>query len=103
MTPKHSNFIKVFTNDIVIFDISKFKIIDLILPNAFFFPARIHHKGFRINNYIYSYGGITEKGIILHDFVEINLDLKKCNDVNLTSGDQLPPVYGHAVASVFYQ
>ena len=48
------------------------------MPNAFFFPGRIHHKGFRINNCIYSYGGITEKGVILHDFVEIDLDSKKC-------------------------
>jgi hypothetical protein len=78
MTPSDSNFIKAFTNDIVIFDIFSFKIIDLILPNTFFFPAWIHHKGFRINNCIYSYGGITEKGVILHDFVEIDLDSKKC-------------------------
>lgn len=102
MAPTDKNFIKVFTNEIVIFDISKLKMIDLISPNAFYFPARIYHKGFRINNSIYSYGGITEKGVILNDFVEIDLDLKKCNEANLTSDNQLPPVYGHAVASVFY-
>ena len=40
------------------------------MPNAFFFPGRIHHKGFRINNCIYSFGGITEKGIILNDVLK---------------------------------
>jgi hypothetical protein len=33
------------------------------------FENRIHHAGFKINNIIYSYGGLTEKGIILDEFV----------------------------------
>ncbi len=73
------------------------------MPNAFFFPGRVHHKGFRINNCIYSIGGITEKGIILNDFVEMDLDSKKCCDAKLaSSNDYLQPVYAHALAPVFY-
>lgn len=74
------------------------------MPNAFFFPGRIHHKGFRINNFIYSFGGITEKGLILNSFVELDLDSKKCCDAKLdASSDQLQPVYAQAVAAVFYK
>ena len=38
------------------------------------FANRIHHAGFKINNIIYSYGGLTEKGIILDDFVQVDLE-----------------------------
>ena len=38
------------------------------------FSNRIHHAGFKINNIIYSLGGLTEKGIILDDFVSVDLE-----------------------------
>lgn len=63
-------------------------------------PKRSHHCGFKIDNSIFSIGGLGINGV-LNDFIEINIVTRDQRQADVDGA--VPKVYGAAVAPVFYE
>ena len=82
---------RLVMNDIVIFDIVDMKCTDQILFSESTVKRRMYHCGFKLDDSLFSIGGLSTHGHTLDEFVEINIMTRKFTDAIVHEGRDLIP------------
>lgn len=68
---------KQLLNDVVIYDVETMRMSDQIVFSDVDLCKRIYHAGFKINDSIFSIGGIRNDGTVLDEFMEVDIRTRK--------------------------